>query len=90
MDIFSRLQASVYKTFGTTGLLNGAPVDAFLEEGVVMTGEFGEVISYRTIATVKAGAVIPAPGDSLVISGKSFIVDAIESNDGYFVACYLR
>lgn len=74
---------------GQEALLRGLPTRVIVEDGVAVTGEYGNVTGYRTFATIPA-AMAPKVGDALVSGGKTYAVDGIDANDGYSISVVLR
>ena len=60
-----------------------------VSHGVAITGDMGELVSYRSVANVPA-ADNPRGGDALLVNGKSYVIDSIMDNNGYMVRCVLR
>lgn len=86
---FARMHQRLFARLGREALLRGEPTRAIVEHGVAVSGEYGQVVAYRSFATL-ASADAPKAGDSLVIDGKSYIVDSIDADDGYTTSCVLR
>lgn len=94
-DPFARLQSRLFARFGKRALLRQEATRAILTDGVVTTGEYGQVTGACTTAGVPA-ALNPKRGDRLEVciteigeNGASaeiwrkFTVDQIVSTDGY-------
>lgn len=88
-DPFARMQTRLFARLGREAVLRGLPTTAILEHGVAISGEYGQVTGYRTLATLPAGDT-PRQGDPLIIDGKSWTIDSILANDGYSIEVILR
>lgn len=86
---FARMTQRIFARLGQEATLRGLPTQVILEHGVAMTGEYGEISAFRTVATLPAGDA-PRLGDPLLIDGKLWTVDAILANDGYSIEVVLR
>jgi hypothetical protein len=89
VDAFTRMHSRLLARLGQEALLRGLPVIATLDHGVAVTGQYGEITGYRSFATLHS-AESPKVGDALTIAGKSWIIDAIDQDDGYTVNVVLR
>lgn len=88
-DAFERMHSRLFARLGQEALLRGLPTRVIVEEGVAVTGEYGNVTGYRTFATIPV-AMAPKVGDALVSGGKTYAVDGIDANDGYTISVVLR
>lgn len=94
-DPFARLQSRLSARMGKRAFLRNEPTRAILTEGVITTGEYGEVTGYCTTAAVPA-SMNPRRADRLEVCVKEigedgasaevwrkFTVDKTVSTDGY-------
>jgi hypothetical protein len=82
-DPFARMSDRLLARLGGEAVLRGSvPCNANVEHGVAVTGEYGEVTSYRTLVHIQS-ALNPRSGDTLVVSGTNYTLDTKESDDGY-------
>lgn len=90
-DPFSRMHDRVMNRLGNPSTIN-AQVTAWpvvIEQGVAMTGEYGEVVAFRSVAVVPS-INLPKSGDALVVDGAAYVIDSLLENNGYVVRCVLR
>lgn len=92
-DPFARMQDRLHARLGSEAVLRGEPCLATLEHGVAILGEHGEVVAFRTVASIRGGPT-PRQGDTLVVKlegggTKSYTIDALQGNDGYSSSCIL-
>lgn len=88
-DAFARMHQRLFARLGQEALLRGIPTPVIIEHGVAVTGEYGQVTGYRSFATIPV-AMAPKVGDVLRSDGHGYIIDAIDTNDGYSVSVVLR
>lgn len=88
-DAFARMHRRLFARLGQEALLRGLPTTVIIEHGVAVTGEYGQVTGFRSFATIPS-ADQPRVGNALTVDGKGYIVDGIESDDGYTTHCVLR
>lgn len=89
-DPFARMSDRLLARLGGEAVLRGAiPCNASITHGVAVTGEYGEVVSYRATAMLPK-SVNPRAGDSLYQNGTAWVLDSLESDDGYTSVFWLR
>lgn len=88
-DPFDRLNQRLLARLGREALLRGEPVRVIVEQGVAVTGEYGQVTGFRSLVSIPS-AEKPRGGDALVIGSESFTVDAVERDDGYLTRVFVR
>lgn len=88
-DAFVRMHRRLFARLGREALLRGQATTVILEHGVAVTGELGQVTGFRSFATFPSGD-LPRGGDALAVDGKNYVIDGIESDDGYTTHCVLR
>lgn len=67
------------------------PTWGIFARGSVVVGEYGERQELRDSVELPVSDVpAPQPGDRLQISGKTYCVDRVSSNNGLFVTVVLR
>lgn len=88
-DAFARMHMRLLARLGQEALLRGLPTTAIVEHGVAVTGEYGQVTGFRSFATFKTSDA-PRVADAVVVDGKSYVVDGIDTDDGYTTTCVLR
>jgi hypothetical protein len=82
-DPFARMTDRLLAHLGREAVLRGTePCNVNIEQGVAVTGEYGEVVGHRTLAYVPS-ALLPRSGDTLQLGAKTFTLDSLESDDGY-------
>jgi len=75
---------------GEDSTLRGdVPCKAAIQHGIVVEGLYGEVSSYRTVSYLLE-SLAPREGDSLTIGGKDYVIDAVDSGNGYLTRVILR
>ena len=88
-DPFARMHDRLFSRLGEQAVLHQQSITVALEHGVAISGEYGEVVAHRTVAMIPSAAV-PVVGDALTVGQHSYVIDAIERNDGYTVRAVLR
>jgi len=88
-DPFDRLHQRLLARLGREALLRGGPVRVIVEQGVAVTGEYGQVTGFRSLVSIPSFEK-PRGGDALVIGGEAFVIDAIERDDGHLTRCFVR
>lgn len=93
-DPFQRLQDSVFARRGQAAVLRGGTMEAaavtvIIDKGVAMTGEHGEVVALRTMATLPASAE-PRIGDTLTVDAIDYVLDSLIASDGYEARFFVR
>lgn len=90
---FTRLTERILAHVGEDAILRGEVVDPprkiNVEHGVELTGVYGEVTAYRSLATIEK-AWNPQPGDPLTVDGKDYILDVLLKDNGYSAQFVLR
>ncbi len=89
VDAFARMHARLFARLGQEALLRGQPTAALIEHGVEIIGEYGQIAGFRSVATLPVASE-PKKGDALTVEGKTWILDAVDKNDGYTTDWVLR
>ncbi len=88
-DPFAKLHDRLMAKFAEPATIRGGATVVSMEHGVAVTGEYGEVTAYRSVATLPKGAG-PKVGDTLIVGMASYVIDGIDADNGYVVRCVLR
>lgn len=88
-DPFDRMQSRVLAHLGKDAVFNGQPCRVGMDYGVGVTGDFGEVVAYKTFAGIPSG-LSPKPGNQLIIGQEVWTVDKVLDNDGIETRVVLR
>jgi sorbitol-specific phosphotransferase system component IIA len=86
----SRATSRLLTHVGETATLRGTvPCVAAIQHGVVVDGLYGEVSVYRTVAFLLE-SLVPRAGDTLTVGTKDYVIDAVDSGNGYLTRVIIR
>ena len=92
-----RMHNRLFARLGEEAVLRGAVAcRANIERNVVVNYEIGDdkFVQSEMAAVVDVANLPsetnPKPGDALAVGGKSYVIDAIASDNGYLARCILR
>lgn len=91
-DPFAEMHDRLADHFGARqSTIRGVPASRpiSITHGVAITGEFSEVVSFRSVALI-ADADEPKGGDTIMVNGTTYVIDSLLDSDGYAVRCILR
>lgn len=89
-DPFARMHERLFAHLGEEAVLRGdTPCRVNIERDVEVLGTYSEVAARRTLAHVPS-SLNPKSGDTLVVGVKSYVLDGMESDDGYASRFYVR
>lgn len=89
-DPFARMHDRLLAHLGNEAVLRGTEdCKVNVEHGVGVQGEYGEVVAFKTMAYVPTN-LSPRIGNTLLIEGKTWVIDSIESDDSYVTRVWLR
>jgi hypothetical protein len=94
MSVFAAAQARATTRLlahvGENAVLRGSePCEAAIQHGIVVEGLYGEVSVYRTVAFISE-SLNPRAGDTLTVGLKDYVIDAVDSGNGYLTRVILR
>lgn len=89
-DPFARMHDRLLAHLGSEAVLRGSEnIKVNVEHGVGVQGEYGEVVAFKTMAHIPS-SLAPRLGNTLLIEGKTWVIDSLESDDGYMTRVWLR
>lgn len=89
-DPFARMHERLFAHLGEEAVLRGStPCRVNVERDVEVMGQYGEVAARRTLIHIPA-ALNPKSGEVITIGLKSYVLDGLESDDGYAARFYVR
>jgi hypothetical protein len=88
-DPFERMHNRLLSLLGEEAVLRSTPCRVAIEHGVAITGDYGSVVGFRSVATIPAD-LSPKKGDQLTVGAKAYTLDALDSSDGYTARFILR
>lgn len=88
-DPFEQMAVSIRTCLGVAATTASGSEDIVIEHGVAITGDMGEVTSYRSVASIRKAAGLRV-GDHITVGADAYVLDAILKSDGYFVQFVLR
>ncbi len=88
-DIFAEMHDSMMECFDQGGTLRGQPVQASIEHGVAVIGEYSDVVAQRSIVTLPTSAA-PRAGDTVTVAGVAYVLDAKDTSNGYVDRWFVR
>lgn len=92
-DPFARMHSRLLARLGQEAVFHGESIKVGFEQGVAVTGEYGEVTAFRDMAEIPV-ELVPKAGETITIrikgSDKEYVLDAMEKSDGYMSRFFLR
>lgn len=89
-DPFARMHERLFALLGEEAVLRGnMACQVNIEHDVEVLGTYGEVAARRTLVHVPSW-LSPKSGETLVVGAKTYILDGLESDDGYASRFYVR
>lgn len=89
-DPFARMHDRLFALLGEAAVLRGdTPCRVNIERDAEVLGSYSEVSARRTLAHIPS-SLNPKNGDTLVVGSKSYVLDGLESDDGYTSRFYVR
>jgi hypothetical protein len=94
MSVFAAAQARATTRLlahvGESAMLRGTVAcEVAIQHGVVVDGLYGEVSVYRTVSFLLE-SLVPRAGDTLTVGTKDYVIDAVDSGNGYLTRVILR
>jgi hypothetical protein len=88
-DPFARMHSRLLARLGQEAVFHGASISVGFHRGVAVTGEYGEVTGVRDVVEIPAEHE-PVAGDPITIGAASYVLDALETDNGYMKRFILR
>lgn len=89
-DPFARAAARLLARLGQEAVLRGSEMTVVrIEHGVAVLGEYGELVSRKSTATMPS-AMQPRARDLLTVGADAWIIDSIDADDGRLAECTVR
>lgn len=74
----------------TRGAAAPVSVDVVLDEGQVVTGEFGQAVGQVCVASFLVAQFRPRQGDVLTVGAQERAIDSIRKDDGFIAEAVLH